>query len=151
MAHFAKIDEAGTVITVLVVADRDCVNAEGIEDESVGQQYLERTHNHPAALWKKTSYNTHDGVHKLGKTPFRKNYATVGGIYDSGRDAFYQHPDKKQFPSWVLNEETCHWEAPVAMPDTEYETIHGTMAKDPYAWNESTLSWDKLNPPVGTV
>jgi len=77
----------------------------------------------------KTSYNTRGGVHKLGGTPLRKNHASIGYTYDEDRDAFIA---PKPFNSWILNETTCQWEAPVALPDTENR----------YTWNEETKQWD---------
>ena len=79
-------------------------------------------------LCKRTSYNTHGGVHQNGGTPFRKNYAGVGYTYDPVRDAFYA---PQPFESWTLNEETCLWEAPVAYPEDE----------NSYLWDEETLNW----------
>ena len=79
-------------------------------------------------IWLQTSYNTRGGVHTLGGTPLRKNYAGIGYTYDSERDAFIP---PKPYVSWLLNENTCLWDAPVAMPDD------GEL----YHWNEATLSW----------
>lgn len=119
MAHFAEIDENGVVLRVLVVD-----NAQ----ENDGQNFLANTLG-LGGTWLKTSYNTIGGVHTSGGTPFRKNYAGVGYTYDSGRDAFIP---PKPFASWTLNETSCLWEAPVAMP-TDGER---------YTWNEETTSWD---------
>ena len=80
MAHYAKLGINSKVIAVNVVNDSDCLNADGIEDEEVGRQFLERIHNWP--LWKKTSYNTSRGEHKNGGTPLRGNYAGIGFIWD---------------------------------------------------------------------
>ena len=119
MAHFAEIDENGIVLRVLVVD-----NAQ----ESNGQDFLANTLG-LGGTWVKTSYNTLGGVHTNGGTPLRKNYAGVGYTYDSIRDAFIA---PKPYPSWILNEETCIWEAPIAMP----------TADEMYRWNEETTSWD---------
>ena len=119
MAHFAEIDESSFVTRVLVTNNEDPNNDEGY-------QWLIDTFG---GTWIKTSYNTHGGIHTLGGTPLRKNYAGVGMSYDPIRDAFIT---KKPFESWVLNEETCIWEAPVAKPTNDRE----------YKWNEETLSWD---------
>ncbi len=78
--------------------------------------------------WVQTSYNTFGGQHKLGGTPLRKNYAGIGFTYDRQRDAFIP---PKPFASWVLNEDTCLWDAPVAMPDD------GKI----YVWDEATTNW----------
>lgn len=119
MAHFAEIDENGIVLRVLVVD-----NAQ----ESNGQDFLANTLG-LGGTWVKTSYNTVGGVHNNGGTPLRKNYAGIGYTYDSVRDAFIP---PKPFASWLLNEDSCLWEAPVAMP-TDGER---------YTWNEETTSWD---------
>jgi hypothetical protein len=119
MAHYAFLDQSNIVIEVIVGKNE---NEEGINWE---QHYG----NFRGQTCKQTSYNTQGGVHLLGGTPFRKNYAGIGFQYDSQRDAFIA---PKPFNSWVLNEETCLWEAPIAMPED------GNM----YSWNESTLTWD---------
>ena len=111
MAHFAKIID-NKVVKVLVV------------EESV---LLENKDLLPGE-WIQTSYNTKGGVHLLGGTPLRKNYAGIGYTYDKQRDAFIP---PKPFESWVLNESTCLWEAPVPYP---------TDGKD-YKWDEATTSW----------
>jgi hypothetical protein len=82
--------------------------------------------------WKQTSYNTHGGVHALGGTPLRKNYAGIGYSYDSVRDAFIP---PKPFLSWLLNETTCLWDAPTSMP---------TDGKR-YSWDEPTLAWVEID------
>jgi len=79
-------------------------------------------------VYKQTSYNTHGGVHALGGTPLRKNYAGIGYTYDAGRDAFIP---PRPYASWVLNETTCLWDAPVAYPDDGKR----------YSWDEATTSW----------
>jgi hypothetical protein len=119
MAHFAEIDEQGVVLRVLVVD-----NAQ----EADGQNFLANTLG-LGGTWVKTSYNTAGGVHSSGGTPLRKNYAGIGYTYDSVRDAFIP---PKPFASWILNETSCLWEAPVAYP-TDGER---------YTWNEETTSWD---------
>ena len=131
MAHFAKLGINSKVIGVEVVADADCKNADNIEDEQVGIQFLENIHGWP--LWKQTSYNTQANVHALGGTPFRKNYAGIGYTYDEDRDAFIP---PKPYASWVVNETTCVYEAPVAYPSV---TTYGDPAK-PYE-----ISWDETN------
>jgi hypothetical protein len=134
MAHFAKLGINSKVIGVEVVADTDCHNADGVEDETVGVQFLENIHGWP--LWKQTSYNTQANVHSLGGTPFRKNYAGIGYTYDEDRDAFIP---PKPFASWVVNETTCVWEAPVAYPSV---TTYGDPEK-PYeiSWDETNTRW----------
>mgnify|MGYP006302401379 CR=1 FL=1 len=121
MSHFAEIDKNNIVVRVLVGNNSD-------PDE--GYQWLI---DNLGGTWIKTSYNTYAGIHTLGGTPLRKNYAGVGFTYDKTRDAFIP---PKPFDSWVLNEETCHWESPIPMPTDE---------KD-YRWNEETVSWDEIAP-----
>jgi hypothetical protein len=79
-------------------------------------------------VYKQTSYNTHGGVHALGGTPLRKNYAGIGYTYDAGRDAFIP---PKPYASWLLNETTCLWDSPLAYPDDGKR----------YSWDEATTSW----------
>lgn len=85
-------------------------------------------------VYKQTSYNTHGGVHNLGGTPFRKNYAGLGYTYDAQRDAFIP---PKPYNSWVLDENTCLWNAPVTMPS---DAIANGGTKR-YDWNEETINW----------
>ena len=136
MAHYAKLGANNKVIGVHVVNDVDCQNADGIEDEEVGRQFLERIHSWP--LWKKTSYNTQNGIHKNGGTPLRGNYAGIGMIYDDDNDLFLP---KKPFASWVLNVAEARWQSPVGdaptLPEEEALTHY-------YEWNESTGAWDKI-------
>ena len=110
MAHFAKVVD-GTV-TQVIVAEPEFFNT--FVDSSPG-------------AWIQTSYNTHGGQHPEGR-PLRKNYAGIGYSYDSGRDAFIP---PKPFASWTLNDTTCLWDAPVAMP------TDGKV----YSWNEETVNW----------
>jgi len=149
MAHYAKLGANNKVIAVHVVADSDCQNADGIEDEEVGRQFLERIHSWP--LWKKTSYNTSGGQHKSGGTPFRGNYAGIGMTYDEDNDIFI---GKKPYASWTLNTSTASWEAPVAKPAlTAEQEAQNTPADEntepthdwDYDWNESTTSWDLID------
>ena len=100
MAHFAKLDESNIVIYVTVGRDED----DGQEDVLSART---------GDVYKQTSYNTFAGVHKLGGTPLRKNFAGLGYTYDEDRDAFIP---PKPHPSWVLNETTCQWDAPIDYP-----------------------------------
>jgi len=131
MASFAKIGLNGKVIAVHSVVNEILHDSNGIEREDIGIDFLTKLHGW--AIWKQTSYNTHGGVHSLGGTPLRKNYAGIGYTYDETRDAFIT---PKPFNSWILNEDTCGWEAPVAKPTTKLED------NQYYSWNESTLSWE---------
>ena len=136
MAHFAKLGINGKVIAVHVVNNRDILNASDVEDETVGQQFLERLHGWPASMWIQTSYNTASGTHKLGGTALRGNYAGIGKVYDEDNNIFRA---KQPYASWTLNTTTASWEAPTPMPSTQ------TDGKDDnYNWNESTKAWDKV-------
>ena len=133
MASFAKLDENNKVTEVHSLHNNELINpATGNEEEDRGINFLRTLHNEPTAIWKQTSYNTQGGQHILGGTPFRKNHAGVGYSYDQIRDAFIP---PKPFNSWILNEDTCQWEAPVAYPND------GKF----YKWNEETTSWDLNN------
>tara|TARA_R110002167_G_scaffold234187_1_gene439391 strand:- start:505 stop:915 length:411 start_codon:yes stop_codon:yes gene_type:complete len=134
MAHFAKIGLNSKVIGVHTVNNSDLLNGDGVEDETVGIQFLESLHGWP--LWIQTSYNTRGGVHKLDGTPLRKNYAGIGMIWDEDKDMFYS---KQSYPSWTLNESKGQWDPPTPIPTTETEGV-----PDSYNWNEITQSWDKV-------
>ena len=121
MSHWAEIDENNIVVRVLVVGD---------EQEERGQEFLANDLG-LGGTWKRTSYNTQGGVHTLGGTPYRKNYAGIGYTYDSVRDAFIP---PKPFNSWILDEETCLWEAPVAYPSD------GKL----YTWDEENTQWNEV-------
>jgi len=136
MASFAKIGLNNKVIEVLSVNNEVLKDANGIEQESIGIDFLTKLTGHP--VWKQTSYNTSGGVHKLGGTPFRKNHAGIGMTYDEDRDAFIP---EKPYASWVLNEDTCLWEAPVAMPTLTQEQINN---QNYYIWNEQNQTWDLI-------
>ena len=127
MASFAKIGLNNKVIEVQSVVNEVLHDSNGVEQENIGIDFLSKLTGW--SIWKQTSYNTRGGVHKLGGTPFRKNHAGIGYTYDEDRDAFIA---PKPYPSWILNEETCQWDAPVALPDTE----------NSYNWNEETQQWD---------
>jgi len=127
MASFAKIGLNNKVIEVLSVNNEVLYDSNGIEQEVNGIDFLTKLTGW--AIWKQTSYNTHGGVHNNNGTPFRKNHAGIGYTYDEDRDAFIP---KKPYNSWILNEDTCLWNAPVAYPQDNYT----------YRWNESTLTWD---------
>jgi hypothetical protein len=122
MAHFAEIDNDGTVLRVLVVAD---------DQENRGQEFLADDLG-LGGTWKKTSYNTVGGVHTSGGTAYRKNYAGIGYKYDAVKDAFIP---PKPFPSWTLNNDTCLWEAPTPMPVEEGKI---------FTWDEATTSWKEV-------
>ena len=119
MAHYAFLDEHYIVTEVIVGKDESNFDWEKHYGDFRGQ------------LCKRTSYNTIGGVHNSGGTPFRKNYAGIGYSYDPDRDAFIP---PKPYPSWVLDEITCLWSAPTAMPDDGKR----------YNWDEATTSWVEL-------
>jgi len=125
MAHFAKIGK-GNVVERVVVVNNDAFNT-----EQEGVQFLQNLYG-ARDLWKQTSYNTHANEHRYGGTPFRKNFANIGDQYDEARDAFIS---PKPFNSWVLNETTCQWEAPVAKPNDENK----------YKWSEENQQWEVVD------
>ena len=129
MASFAKIGLNNKVIEVLSVHNNELKDSNGVEQEVNGIDFLTKLTGW--AIWKQTSYNTSGGVHNNGGTPLRKNHAGIGYTYDEDRDAFIP---KKPYASWILNEDTCLWEAPVAYPDDG----------ERYTWNESTTTWDQI-------
>ena len=124
MAHFAKIGTGNIVLRVHTIHNNEAPT------EEAGQEFLRKTHKNKDT-YKQTSYNTQGGVHLLGGTPFRKNYAGRNYTFDEARDAFIP---PKPYPSWTLNETTCLWDAPTpALGDGKN-----------YNWNESTKSWDEI-------
>ena len=118
MAHFAQIDENNIVQQVIVVHNNELLDENGYEKESKGIKFCESL---LGGFWVQTSYNA----------SFRKNYAGIGYTFDRARQAFIP---PKPFNSWILNEDTCHWEAPTPMPDD------GKM----YSWDEETTSWIEI-------
>jgi hypothetical protein len=124
MAHFAKLDVNNVVLEITVINNIEMLAADGSESETMGVAFLIRWSG-GYSNWKQTSYN--------GK--IRKNYAGIGYIYDAARDAFIA---PQPFASWVLNEETCQWDAPVAMPTDGQR----------YSWDEETLSWVAIPTPT---
>ena len=129
MASFAKIGLNSKVIEVLSVDNEVLKDSNGIEREDIGIDFLTKLTGYP--IWKQTSYNTHGGIHNNNGTAFRKNFAGIGYTYDEDRDVFIP---KKPYNSWILNEDTCLWEAPVAKPNDD----------EKYTWNELTLAWDLI-------
>jgi hypothetical protein len=126
MAHFAKIGLNNKVIEVLSVHNDVLKDSNGVEQENIGVDFLTKLTGW--AIWKQSSYNGN----------FRKNHAGIGYTYDEDRDAFIP---KKPFNSWVLNETTCLWEAPINMPQLTAEEINNGNY---YKWNEDTQSWDLM-------
>ena len=124
MAHFAKLDENNIVTEVIVVSNNIATS------ESAGVTFINNLYG-TSDTWKQTSYNTFFGNHKLGGTPFRKNYAGIGFTYDASRDAFIP---PKPYASWVLDETACQWKAPVDYPDDDDKK---------YVWNEDNQTWEE--------
>ena len=116
MAHYAKVNNG--LVEQVIVAEAEFFDT--FVDSSPGQ-------------WIQTSYNTHGGVHSDGGTPLRKNYAGIGSTYDAARDAFYA---PQPYASWVLNDTSCIWEAPTAMP----------VDDKTYRWDEDTTAWVEVTP-----
>jgi hypothetical protein len=114
MAHFAKVEN--NIVVQVIVAEQDVIDS-GLFGNPLS--------------WIQTSYNTHGGVHILGGTPLRQNFAGIGYTYDTVRDAFIP---PKPYPSWVLDEQTCLWEAPIPYPNDE----------NSYIWDEPTFSWKEV-------
>jgi hypothetical protein len=131
MASFAKLDNNNIVLRVESVVNDVLKDSNGIEQESIGIQFLRTLYNEPNAVWKQTSYNTNGGVHNNGGTPFRKNHAGIGYTYDETRNAFIP---PKSFNSWILNEQTCLWDAPIPMPSD-------ASIDKRYTWNEENQNW----------
>jgi len=122
MAHFAKIGK-GNIVEKVVVVHNNVATTEQSGVDFLNNLYKSRD------VWKQTSYNTKGGIHKLGGTPFRKNFANTGYKYDQTRDAFIP---PKPYQSWILNETTCLWNAPVVKPDDGQD----------YIWNETIQNWE---------
>jgi len=118
MAHFAILDENNIVTEVIVIDNSDMIDENGQDSESAGIEFCKSLLGSDKNF-KQTSYNNN----------FRKNYAGIGFTYDATRDAFIA---EKPYPSWILNEDSCRWQAPVAKPNDNHI----------YSWNEQTVSWD---------
>ena len=120
MAHFAQLDDNNVVTTIIVVHNNELLDQDGNEVEQKGIDFCKSLFGKDTN-WVQTSYNA----------TFRKNYACGGGTYNKELDAFI---DPKPYNSWILNETTCKWEAPIDMPDQD----------KPYVWDEITLSWKEI-------
>ncbi len=121
MAHYAVLNMNNVVTEIIVGKNENDTNTNW-------ELYYQ---NIKTQICKRTSYNTLGGVHKNGGTPFRKNYASIGYTYDEIRDAFIP---PKPYESWILNEDSCLWEAPVEYPNDGEQ----------YNWNEETQTWDLI-------
>jgi hypothetical protein len=122
MAYFAKLGTGNIVENVISINNAVITDANGVEQEQLGVDFINKLYN-TRDVWKQTSYNNN----------IRKNFAGIGYQYDQTRDAFIP---KKPFNSWILNEDTCLWNAPVAMPTTTLED------NQYYSWNESIVNWE---------
>ena len=121
MAYYAFLNDENIVTEVIPGKDENEL-IDGITPE----QWYSEFRNQKCL---RTSFNTNGGIHALGQEPFRKNFASVGDYYDQDRDAFYI---VQPYPSWILDEETCQWSAPVPFPDVQL----------PMKWNESLMNWE---------
>jgi len=162
MAHFAKLGANSKVIQVLTLNNSDMLNADGVEDETVGQQYLETHNNWPAQMWIKTSYNTSGGKHYTVTTnedgtqtrtesadqskALRGNYAGIGYTWDEDNEIFWP---KKPHASWVKHNESASWKSPLGdAPDLTAEQTSQNEANTHrwhYVWNETDTTWDLTN------
>jgi len=122
MAYFAKLGTGNIVEKVISINNSVITNSNGIEQEQLGVDFINKLYN-TRDVWKQTSYNNN----------IRKNFAGIGYQYDQQRDAFIA---PKTFNSWILNEDTCLWESPIAKPTTELEE------NEYYSWNESIINWE---------
>ena len=122
MAYFAKLGTGNIVENVISINNSVITDANGVEQEQLGNDFINKLYN-TRDVWKQTSYNNN----------IRKNFAGIGYHYDQQRDAFIA---PKPFNSWILNESTCRWEAPVAKPTAELEE------NQYYSWNESIINWE---------
>ncbi len=145
MAHFAKLGSNGKVIQVLTLDNKDMLNADGVEDESVGQQYLEQHNNWPAQMWIQTSYNTSSNKHSSGddSKAFRGNYAGIGMEWDEDNQIFWS---KKPYASWVKDTSDASWhspigDAPALTAEQESQNTAATHSWN-YVWNEAGQTWD---------
>tara|TARA_R110000823_G_scaffold218426_1_gene347666 strand:- start:4387 stop:4833 length:447 start_codon:yes stop_codon:yes gene_type:complete len=144
MAHFAKISEENEVLTVLFIEDKYLQDENGVEQESIGQAYLETHNNWPAHLWIQTSYNTGSNQHKNGGTPFRGNYAGVGMKWYPEHGVFM---GAKPYALWVYDSSIACWQSPIGnCPELTQEQLDETIANgNPvyrYDWNEPNQTWD---------
>ena len=128
MAHFARLNN-NKVEQVVVIGNKDCLDSNGNESESVGVSFCQSLFGKDTT-WIQTSYNKN----------FRVHFAGVGYTYDESLDAFIP-PQPKENPSWILNDSTLDWEPPIPCPNDDQQ----------YSWNEETVSWDLIPPPEEPV
>jgi hypothetical protein len=155
MAHFAKISEENQVLSILVVADSDTQNEEGVETESVGQNFLQTHFSWPAHLWIKCSYNTFEGKHRNSDTlefsadqskAFRGNYPQIGDSWDSENQIFIK---EKPFPSWVKNVSEARWQSPLgdepALTTEQQNQNNANTNLWVYRWSETNQNWNLVD------
>ena len=130
MASFAQLNNSNVVISVHSINNEVIKDENGVEQENLGIIFLKKLWGEDT-VWKQTSYNTHGGVHKKNGVSFRKNHASKNFTYNSNIDAFIP---PKPYNSWILNEDTCLWSAPVIMPIVEWPQIA--------VWNENLINWE---------
>ena len=145
MAHFAKLGVNGKVITVLTLDNKDMLDSEGVEDERVGQEYLQLHNNWPAEMWIQTSYNTINNTHTSGDNSkaFRGNYAGIGFTWDEDNNIFWP---KSPYASWVKDTTTASWKSPIGdapalTVEQEAQNTADTHSWS-YVWNEANTTWD---------
>ena len=145
MAHFAKLGVNGKVIAVHGLDNDQMLNADGVEDESVGQQRLQQIHGWPAQMWIQTSYNTRGNkyftTNEAGETvegdqskKLRGNYAGIGYTYDEDNQIFWP---PQPFASWTKNNSTCSWNAPIAYPSVTDDGEDTPVWRYEIGWNET--------------
>ena len=145
MAHFAKLGSNGKVIQVLTMDNDKMLNADGVEDETVGQQWLETHNNWPAQMWIQTSYNTQGNKHNSGddSKAFRGNYAGIGYTWDEDDQIFWP---KKPYASWVKDTSDAQWHSPIgdapALTAEQQSQNEADTHSWSYVWNEEGQSWD---------
>ena len=145
MAHFAKLGANGKVIQVFTMDNDKMLNAEGVEDETVGQQWLETHNNWPAQMWIQTSYNTSGNTHNSGDNSkaFRGNYAGIGYTWDEDDQIFWP---KKPYASWVKHNESASWKSPIgdapALTAEQESQNTADTHRWGYVWNEANTTWD---------
>ena len=141
MAHFAKLGSNGKVIQVLTLDNKDMKNADGVEDERVGQEYLQLHNNWPAEMWIQTSYNTSQNKHNSGDNSkaLRGNYAGIGYTWDEDNEIFWP---KQPFASWTKNTSTATWECPIDYPSVTDDGQDPVVFRYIISWNEALYQSD---------
>ena len=154
MAHFAKISEQNKVLQVVTLNNSDMLNADGVEDEAVGQQYLEKHNKWPAQMWIQTSYHTTYNQHRNGGIPFRGNYAGIGYTWDADNQIFWhekpyiilENEEILVYDSWVKNIKEARWQSPIGdKPVLTQEQKDQNIANTHrwrYIWDEANITWN---------